>query len=269
MGGPPASHTQEMCEMSKNLRIGCVGYLNALPFYLPFHLGKIQGGGEWVYGVPTQLNALLQNRELDCALTSSVEYLDGNYQLLPGFGIAGEKNIMSVKLYTQLPLSSLNGQRVGVPPQSATATLLLKVLCRHLWNIEPYFEPLQNQKEFAAFLLIGDAALENLSIPGFQALDLSEAWYQLTALPFVFALFFARKEIAPQKIAHLQQQLHAALHWSDSHREIVEKEALKRCPLPPEVIHRYYSLLQHRIGEKEMEGLKMFKKFKDVQTIGP
>jgi predicted solute-binding protein len=252
------------------LRVGCIGYINTLPLYLPFCRGKIKSDVEFVFATPAKLNSLLRKKQLDAALTSSVEYLDGEYQLLPGFGIAAHQNILSVNLYTQLPVSSLSGMHVGVTPHSATASALLQVLCRHLWKIEPLFKPLDPEKPFshyAALLLIGDEALENLSLPGFQTIDLGAVWHALTGLPFVFALFAVRREVDGQQIALFQQQLEAALHWSHSNREIVEKEALAQCAISPQLVRQYYAKLQHRLGEKEMEGLEMFKKLRNNSRV--
>jgi predicted solute-binding protein len=250
----------------KFLQVGCVEYINALPINVPFRLGKIVSEVEFVYTIPTKLNALLREGGLDGALTSSIEYLDGKYRLLPGFGIAGLKNILSVNLYTQLPLSSLTGRRVGLTHHSATAIALLKVLCQHLWKIKPHFEPLNRKEPFsnyAALLLIGDEALENLWIPHFQTVDLGAAWHILTGLPFVFAVFAIRREVAPYKIALFHKQLDEALQWSDSNKQLVEEEALRRCSLTLNLIQQYYSALRHRLGEKEMQGLEMFKKLRD------
>ena len=77
--------------MNGSLRVGSIDYINALPLNLPFRLGKMASHAEFVYGIPSQLNGLLREGELDAALTSSVEYLDGEYQLLPDFESADIK----------------------------------------------------------------------------------------------------------------------------------------------------------------------------------
>jgi putative periplasmic solute-binding protein len=252
------------------LKVGCVKYINAFPFTLPFRLNKIQSDVEFAYSIPSKLNCLLRSGQLDAALTSSVEYLDGEYQMIPGFGITGFKSILSVNLYTQVPISSLSGMRVGVTHHSATSVALLKVLCHHLWKIEPRLEPLNREETFsnyAAFLLIGDEALENLSIPGFQTIDLGAAWHSLTDLPFVFAVFAIRNGIPSQKITLFQKQLDAALEWSEANKKIVKDEALKQCSLTTKLVHQYYSVLQYRLGEQEMKSLETFKKLRIMSDV--
>lgn len=249
--------------MCNNLRIGWLEYINALPLNLPFQLGEIEWQAYSLYALPSVLNQLLRKRQLDIALTSSVEYLEGHYEMLPGYGIAGDKRILSVNFYTQLPLASLNGKRVGLTHHSATAAALLKILCHHLWRIEPLFEPLQREQPFsnyAAFLLIGDEALTHPSFPKFQTIDLAAAWHALTALPFVFALFACQPDIDPETKTACAQKIEAALRWSETHRPLVESEALKKCSLSAPCLRHYFDLLHYRLGKKEMEGLECFKK---------
>ena len=245
-----------------SLQVGCVEYINTLPFHLPFKLKKISSSAEFTFAIPAQLNNLLRQNKLDSALTSCIEYLDGDYTLLPGFGMAGQRKILSVNLYTKSAPPSLNGARIGLTHHSATSIALLKVLCHHYWKTKPCFEPLKRNEPFSnytAFLLIGDEALKKQTIPGFQTIDLGAIWYEMTGLPFVFAVFLFRKKIEANKIAIFQEEMSRALDWSDSNRQIVVKEALKQCPLSPELTHQYFSLLQHRLEEKEMEGLNLFK----------
>jgi predicted solute-binding protein len=242
-------------------RIGCVNYINALPLYLPFRLGKIAHDFEFIYDIPSALNTLLRRKAIDAALTSSVEYLDGDYHFIKGLGISGLNTIMSVNFYTQFPILALSGMRVGLTHHSATSIALLKVLCHYLWKIEPHFEPLNREEPFinyAAFLLIGDEALKHLSISNFQTIDLCHAWYMLTALPFVFAVMAVKEATDKQKIAEIGKKFETALNWSDSNREVVESEALKHSSLPPALIQKYFSVINYRLGKKEMEGLKTF-----------
>lgn len=247
------------------LRIGCTPYMNTLPIHLPFSLGKIQSDLEFVYAIPSELNVLLREQKVDIALTSSVESLDVPYIYLPRFGVAAKREVLSVNLYTQVPLIALDKTEIGVTHHSITSISLLKILCRILWKIEPKVVPLDRQKPFSkypAFLLIGDEALENQTVSGFNTIDLASAWHELTALPFVFALFAIRSGVSLNKIAAFRNELHQALSWSEKHREIIEKEAVKRSGLAPDLIERYYTNLQFRLGKEEMNGLNLFQKFR-------
>ncbi|MCH9626680.1 MAG: Chorismate dehydratase [Chlamydiales bacterium] len=239
--------------------IGMVEYINALPFHLPFRLGEIKTEASITYGIPSAVNAQLRAGKLDMALTSCAEYFDGPYQLLPGFCIGACKEILSVNLYTRLP--KLDGATIAVTHHSATSIALLKVLCHHFWKVEPTFIPLEREKpltHYDAFLLIGDEALEQLTIPGYQTIDLASAWYEATQLPFVFAVFAQRGG------AHDHSgELEASLQWSEANRGRLIHEAHLQSGLAPELIDRYYTLCRYRLEDKEREGLNLFQQLRE------
>ncbi len=239
-------------------RIGMVEYINALPFHLPFRLGELTTNASITYGIPSALNAQLRAGDLDMALTSCAEYFDGPYNLLPGFCIGAFKEILSVNLYTR---TELDGATIALTHHSATSVALVKVLCHHFWRVEPTFVPLDREKpltSYDAFLLIGDEALEQLTIPGYQTIDLAHAWYEATQLPFVFAVFAQRKGAQDYS-----EELEAALQWSEANRERLIHEAHQQSGLDPELIDRYYSLCCYRLGPKEREGLDLFQQLRE------
>lgn len=231
------------------IRLGFVEYLNALPFYLPFQLGYLQPKASLTFDVPTSLNQQLREKKLDIALTSSVAYFDGPYQLLPGFCIAAHKKILSVNLYLQDKLKPTT--RIALTPQSATSVDLLKVICTHFWKVNPQFV---SEKPYDGFLLIGDDALKNVTMPGYQTIDLAKVWYQATHLPFVFALFAMRENLCFDPSA-----LEAALEWSEYQAKLVVQEAARRSGLDRTLLYSYYTLCHYRLEEKEKQGLNLFK----------
>lgn len=259
------------------MNVGCVSYINALPLHLPFQLGLIHTSSKFTYGIPSVLNQMLREKKIDVALSSSVEYLDGNYRLLPHLGIVGLNQVLSVNLYTRISVDRLHGARIGLTHHSATSVSLLKVLCRHFWKISPKWEDnvptLQQHRSlrsrvfqplacFDAFLLIGNDALEHSWVPGFQTIDLAAAWYDLTGLPFVFALFSARKDIDNSELYQLEQELESALTWSEENPQEIERAAMEQCTLNSERIRAYYASLRYRLGKKEFESLELFRRYR-------
>jgi predicted solute-binding protein len=257
------------------LKVGCLSYINALPLSLPFLLGKVRSQVEWIYDIPNNLNKMVKEGQVDIALTSSVSALDPPFFHLPGFGIVASQKVLSVNLYTRVPLFALDRAQIAVTDQSATAVSLLKVLCFSLWKIEPQFVPYDRtlaEIEHPAFLLIGDEALRQQEIAGFTTVDLASAWYELTSLPFVFALFVIREGVSIAKIASFRNELNHGLLWSENHPELVEQEAVKRSHLNPDIIHHYYSQLRFRLGREDIKSLNHFKTLREaihgVSTVG-
>ncbi len=258
---PKERFEKSNCE-KPGLNIGIVEYINALPFHLPFRLGELQTKATFTYGIPSELNRQLHEGKLDIALTSSVEYFNGSYQLLPGYCIGAHKEILSVNLYIRgeqvvrdknFDRKVLEGAQIGLTHHSGTSIALLKVLCAHFWKVKPNFVPLTQNEVYDGFLLIGDDALKKLTIPGYQTIDLATAWYEATQLPFVFALITMREDIS-----YKADEFEKALQWSETHREYLVDAAHKQCGLPKALINRYYDVCKYRLGENELEGLHLF-----------
>lgn len=248
------------------MRLGFVDYINALPFTLPFRLGKMPASIIPTYAIPSKLNALLRENSLDAALTSSALYLDSSFSLLPGYGIAAHKEILSVNLYHKKgrPLSE-----IALTHHSETSISLLKVLLQQ-WRVQTSFIPLDRSRpleSYEAFLLIGDEALEKMHIPGYETIDLAKAWHEITHLPFVFAVFSIRNDL--DQVQLLQESLEKALAWSKTHFETLIQYAHEKTHLPELLIRKYYSLCIYRLQDKEMEGLEKFKEMRktDVQAV--
>ncbi len=236
-------------------RIGIVEYINALPFHLPYRLGELQTEHTFEHAIPSVLNSRLRAGELDAALTSCAEYFDGPYRLVPGFCIGAHKEILSVNLYLR---GELDGASIGLTHHSATSIALLKVLCRHFWKVEPKFAPLEKNQEYDGMLIIGDDALARMTIPGYKTIDLAEAWHKATGLPFVFAVIAAR-----EGALFREDVFEKALEWSAANRERLVEAAHAQSGLPKTLISRYYDVCKYRLGEKELEGLKLFQKLRE------
>ena len=186
------------------MRIGCVRYLNTLPFYhqLDKHPSCADGKAVFHKAVPAELNRLIREGQLDIALVSSLEYArhPEHYQILPGLCIGAGKFSESVLLISKVPLLELTGKTVVLSEESLSSQILLKVLFSKL-KIESrlvsgFQAPEQMLKAGDACLLIGDGALAFDLPKNCYRYDLSSLWNDMTGLPFCFALWVVRREFA-------------------------------------------------------------------------
>jgi chorismate dehydratase len=169
-------------------RVGSVRYLNAVPLTRGLE-------DEVTYTTPAKLAELLQRDELDAALVSVVEVLlHDRYDILDGIAIASLGEVQSVLLAHRKPLTE--AREIFCDTASLTSVQLLRVLLAEQ-GLKPEFKPLANYDapalpDFA--LLIGDQALDLFRAPGTHELwDLGLAWYELTRLPFVYAVWALRR----------------------------------------------------------------------------
>ena len=115
------------------LTIGVIDYLNVQPVY--YRLQERLAGRDvrFVYGVPTTLNRMLIDGEIDLAPISAIETARHADQLavIPNLGIATLGAVKTVLLFSWMPdPAELDGCTVALTDHSATSVELLKALCR-------------------------------------------------------------------------------------------------------------------------------------------
>lgn len=248
------------------LRVGAIDYINVLPFYAAFFKEVIDPGVELIRAVPSALNEQLYRGELDISPISSAEYLNHRelYELLPDFCIGAFNRVDSVCLYHKGSLQDLANQTIACTAQSATSSLLVKVMCHNFWHVKPRFELLPSIHtihDYDAFLLIGDQCLEHPHVKGYHTLDLAQAWFHATGLPFTFAVFAVRKGVLeqhPEAVADFEQKLRESFAWASNHPEVILELAQQRCSRPIDHLRNYYNLLYYYFDAPQRKALDRF-----------
>src|SRR6185437_5534046 len=188
-----AAQLQREDNLSESLapfRVGSVPYLNAVPLTRGLE-------EQVVFVTPSKLAELLQQDELDAALVSVTEVLfNDRYDILDGIAIASLGEVKSVLLAHRRPVEE--AKEIFCDTASLTSVNLLRVLLAER-GLHPEFRPLTSY-DFATLpdyaLLIGDVAIDFLrSSPRHETWDLGAAWYELTALPFVYAVWALRRGV--------------------------------------------------------------------------
>jgi chorismate dehydratase len=170
-------------------RVGSVPYLNAVPLTRGLE-------EQIIFATPARLAEMLGRDELDAALVSTpAVLLSDRYDILDGIAIASLGEVQSVFLAHRQPLEEI--REIHCDPASLSGRLLLQVLLAER-GVRPQFTPLAGSGTALpnALLLIGDPALDLLLNPHEHEIwDLGTAWYDLTGLPFVFAVWALRRGV--------------------------------------------------------------------------
>ena len=150
------------------IRLGRISYVNMAPV---FH--RLTHEVEEVTGVPTTLNRMLLDGEIDVAPISSIEYARNapRLRLLPRLCVSSEGAVDSIQLVTRMSLGRI--RTVAVTPESATSVVLTKVLIPQAELL-----PLEAADEADAKLLIGDAALKSAFEDPTPHHDLGRLWLE-------------------------------------------------------------------------------------------
>lgn len=182
------------------IRVGAVSFLNTKPLIYPLLKKELPTENiSLSMHVPSQLATMLEHNEIDIGLIPIVEYFRANdrgdnYRILPDISIASRGNVLSIQLFSHVPIHAI--QKISLDTSSVSSVVLLKILLAEKYRLFPVFEtcePSVNPTtiETDAVLLIGDAALKNLGSTEYSY-DLGNEWDKLTRLPFVYACWVAR-----------------------------------------------------------------------------
>ncbi len=265
-------------------RVGIVSFTNVAP--LNWGLSPWPSGGgesEFVYGVPTVLNAALEAGDIDLTLISSVEFIRhrDRYRALQDFSIATLGPVYSVMLFHRPGWRALHGSRIAVTTESATSVELLRQLLS-ADGIEAELVPTAGGlgellATSDAALLIGDAALQgavqHLAPPpsgprgrpvsgrsvlalDLHVTDLGEAWYRLTRLPFTFAVWASLDDRQPSE-ALVESFRRARRAGLGALAEVSAVEAVK-LGLPADVVQRYLENFRYYLEPPDLDGLEEF-----------
>ena len=251
--------------LAQTERLGIVSYTNVAPL----HWGlEPWVGAFFVRGVPTELNRQLLAGEIDLTLVSSIEFLRHRDVLraLPDFSIATLGPVYSVTLFHWEPWTALSGKKIALTTDSATSVELLKALLRES-GIDADFVPMTPDLDamlssYDAALLIGDTALceavAKRPVNGRKPLitDLGSAWYDLTKLPFTFAVWASRKDRPPSEL--LVAKLRAAREQGLGHLAEVSRLEADKLGVSESVVQRYLGNFRYYLEPPDRDGLLAF-----------
>jgi chorismate dehydratase len=252
------------------MRLGRIGYLNCAPVYGAIDRGLVSVPAELVTGTPAELNDLLVAGELDVSVISAVEYARHakDLVLLPDIAISCDGPVRSVALFSKKPVGMLEGRTVLLSASSRTSVALLELLCRDVWKIKPRFAEARAEAQdldglatlpHEAVLVIGDAALA-LAARGTYAhrYDLGEEWKRWTGLPFVFAVWAARRTADAGAVRRAHEALLASRAWGLAHLDELATGAAAACNVERATCLRYLSGLDYAFTYKHLAGLTDF-----------
>jgi len=261
------------------VRVGHIGFLNCYPLYYGLQQRGVLAGDrpvdrpgepgiEFLPGVPTDLNRMLLDGEIDFGPISSIAYARGHRSLLisPHVSISSLGAVESIQLVARRPLREI--RKVALSKQSATAVALLKTIFKlHLRQKVDYRELSGSVdhalKDCDAVLLIGDEGLQALHSPrrGTTCHDLGALWQSWTDLPMVYAVWATREEFARThgaELAAVEDELSKCMDYGREHLPDVVESAAGKYPFDRQNLARYFALLRYGFSAEYRQGLKRF-----------
>lgn len=238
----------------KLLRVGSVSFLNAKPL---IHGLEKADDLDLSLAVPSRLLQGLKSGALDVALLPVIDYqrMEG-LCIVPSGGIGCDGETLTVRIFSKCPVTEI--KTLACDTDSHTSVALARVIFAERYGTRPTFVDWtrEEQQPCDAKLLIGDKVVCE-EPPGFEhQIDLGSAWRELTGLPFVFAVWTARKGI---DLGDLPERLESAKREGLANvRKIVKRHAIAR-GWPAGLALQYLTVyLQFDVGERQLEAIKRF-----------
>jgi chorismate dehydratase len=248
------------------LRLGNIIYSNCFPVHARLLDRPEEGDPYLVDGVPSLLNGLLARGIIDAAPSSSIEFAlhADRYRILPDLAIGSRGPVRSILFLTGDEPRALGGRVVAVPTASATSVVLLRILLRIRWGVEPVFQWFDQTRDdpFAegasAALFIGDVALRNGLYPSVPLrFDLGLEWWSETGLPFAFAVW-QTPVTADAPLLQLHRTLLESRRYGSEEVTRLAHRYSDRFSMTPAALHRYWTDLSYELDDSMVEGLETF-----------
>jgi len=251
------------------VRLGAVSYLNTKP--LVYGLDERPDLFAVRFDVPARCAALLHEGRTDLGLIPAIEYLRGEYRIVPGIAIASDGPVASVAIFSRVPVEQIATLAMDI--SSRTSVALTRILCARHWQIAPKLTPSEPDLRAMlaradAALIIGDPALTIAAdVMGLIKIDLGSAWKDMTGLPFVYATWTGRDGACGRE--HVAELNAARLRGEANLAQIAAVEARGDRTLEQQVFRYLSDNLRYGLGGAELAGLRRFHELAAEQGLVP
>jgi len=249
--------------------MGKISYINASPVYYGLDNGLLPNWLEMDPDVPSALNRKIIEGQIVISPISAAFYAMNHRELLllPDLSISCHGRVMSVILASRYALDELTGKTVRLSRESASAASFLKMIF-HQRNITPIYQigdvgQIESVlREVDAALIIGDTAL---TLPWHQkfnyCIDLGQLWYEMTGLPFVFAVWVVRRSFAesnPLLVKKIYDLLLASKASGYQHMDQVVEASARKLKIEQKRVREYFDLLFCDLDPEKVKAMGMF-----------
>mgnify|MGYP001806863099 CR=1 FL=1 len=271
-----ANSTQEL-EATQPIRIGVVEFLNAAP--LIDGLCKLESL-QIVPAVPSSLIDLLESRQVDIAMCSSIDYQRSKDDLimLPCGIVGSTGHSMTVRLFSSCAIDNI--RTVACDTHSHTSVVLMQILLKRIHGLDVEVTALNiadasatwcsgSKPPYDAMMLIGDKVVNNAPPKEIFPieLDLGQAWHEYTKTSFCFAIWLAHADIDLARLqmaaAVLDRQRRLNFHRIE---QVLVPRCQSTCWSVQSALEYTTQMLDYAFTDEHRRGLNLF--FDEAYTLG-
>lgn len=255
--------------MKPKISLGKISYINASPVYYGLDNGLLPDWLTMVPDVPSALNHQIITGQIEISPISAAFYAMNHEKLLllPDLSISCHGNVLSVLCASNYALDDLDQKTVMFSQESASAASFLKMIFSQRqvypdFKVGPVGDINLIPSGVDAVMVIGDTALTQPWQERYvHCFDLGGIWYEMTGLPFVFAVWVVREAFAkryPEQVGQVLDLLHASKKQGYAHIEDVIFAGTQKLKLSHSLIKRYYDLLICDLDPLKIKAMKIF-----------
>jgi chorismate dehydratase len=254
---------------NKKIYMGKISYINASPVYYGLDHGLLPPWLKMVPDVPSVLNRKIITGQIKVSPISAAFYAMNHRELLllPDLSISCNGRVLSVILASNYAIDDLEGKKVMFSQDSASAASFLKMIFNQrkvspVYEVGPVTDCQGVAKSADAVLVIGDTALKHPWNQAFEyCIDLGQLWYEMTQLPFVFAVWAVRRSFAkkyPSRVKEIHKLLLASKKKGYQHIDKVVEAGKNKLNLDQSVIKEYFDLLHCDFDDNKIKAMQLF-----------
>ncbi|WP_343230831.1 menaquinone biosynthesis protein [Yinghuangia seranimata] len=254
--------------------MGHTGSLDCVPLFWGLARTTALLDVDLVADAPDRLARRLLAGDLDIAAVPAVSYLRHSDELLalPGIASGSDGPMMSAVLVSTVGLDELHGATVALASGGPTSRRLTRLLLEERYGVVCRYVPGSRDPVSAlhgadAAVLFGDAALRaavsaGRSPDGPQVHDLAGLWREWTGLPFVFAVWAVRRDVArrrPDAVAAAHRGLLSARALARTENSRLAARTARWEPFDAPTLESYFGrALDYSLGPRQVAGLVEF-----------
>jgi chorismate dehydratase len=251
----------------EKLRITATSYLNTLPFVYGIRNSGYLKNYVLDLEVPSVCSKNLMEGKADIALIplGALPETGNDFEIIYNYCLGANGKVKTVVLLSRVPLEKI--REVYLDFESGTSVRLVKVLAEKYWklsavkwhNLESgigYRVSSNRFSDYESIVAIGDKTFELIGQYEY-VYDLAEEWYKFTSLPFVFACWVKRKDIADETI----KLFNKAIEYGIQNKLEAVREYKKTNGIDVDLEEYVEKYLSYEFDALKQEGMKKFLKF--------
>lgn len=242
------------------MRVSVVEFLNAAPLYWGLKHGRHPEGWRVSYDIPSMCARRLAEGACDVGLIPSIEFArQPDLVLAAPLCVAADEEVTSVLLLARGELDEL--RTVHLDAASRTSRELVRILMASRCAVPPAFTESSKApallEDGEASLVIGDPAMTLGDLtPAVRRHDLAALWRREAGLPFVFAVWAARRSSFTRAV---RETLEDSFSYGMAHLEGIVDAFSRSLGLGPQTVRRYLTHhLHYTMGAAEKQALGRF-----------